>query len=69
MRGDYFISCCPPYFTKYTLLEINGFNEKVESNDKRGTTIIEAKLGYFRSILELDEFYKQQKQLQTLKQL
>ena len=64
MKNEEFTSVCSPYHTRYTLLRsfidprTRMRLEEVESRDSRGATIIEARAGYFDSLLNLNEFYR-----------
>ena len=64
MENQRFTSVCSPYYTQYTLLRsfIDPQTliqlEEVESKDSRGTTLIEARAGYFDALLNLNAFYR-----------
>jgi hypothetical protein len=64
MENQKFTSVCSPYYTQYTLLKTftdhatHQLLEVVESKDRRGRTRVEARAGYFDSLLNLNEFYR-----------
>jgi hypothetical protein len=64
MENQRFTSVCSPYYTQYTLIKtfIDPQTlmrlEEVESKDSRGTTIVEARAGYFNALLNLNTFHR-----------